>query len=182
MISQVETGECVEFFKIDWFCIVFFVSSNNFDGFNKKWNGLQIHHVFTSAKKPSQQQASKQRATMPTVIQLAAKVDALEQMVNNLSIAGQDERKPRNMTDKGVAHKAKILFYQDNKDNTATKQKTKEVYGNELPVTFENYHKLKKCTDSLYAALPSAEQDKYLLKAKEATPPSSKSRSKSKSK
>lgn len=131
-------------------------------------------------KQAKQATPTKQEATMPTVIQLAAKVDALEQMVNNLSIASNDERKPRNITEKGVTHKAKILFYQENKQTTATQQKAKQVYGNELQVTFDNYHKLKKCTDTMYAALPAEEQERYVLKAKQAANTSSQSKRKGK--
>jgi hypothetical protein len=104
---------------------------------------------------------------MPTIIQIAAKVDALEKMVSNMNISSQDETKhPRNMTEKGAAHKARILFYQENKDNVTTKEKAKEFYGEELAPTFKNYPKLKKCTDNMYAALPTEEKDKYVIKAK----------------
>lgn len=106
---------------------------------------------------------------MPTIVQIAAKVDALEKMVNNLSIKSKDEAQPkasRNMTDKGATHKAKILFYQDNKNNTIIKEKTKDTYGEELAPTFQNYPKVKKCTDSMFAALPTDEKEKYLIKAK----------------
>ncbi len=92
---------------------------------------------------------------MPTIIQIAAKVDALEKMVNNLSITSKEESKAhRNVTEKGVTHKAKILFYQDNKNNTTIKQKTKDTYGEELAPTFQNYPKVKKCTDNMFVALP----------------------------
>jgi hypothetical protein len=106
---------------------------------------------------------------MPTIIQIAAKVDALEKMVNNLSIKSKDEaqpKAPRNMTDKGATHKAKILFYQDNKNNTTIKEKTKDTYGEELAPTFQNYPKVKKCSDIMFAALPTNEKEKYLIKAK----------------
>lgn len=109
---------------------------------------------------------------MPTVIQIAAKVDALEKALNELTMTSkgtQEHKPPRNMTDKGAAHKAKILFYQENKDNVTTKEKAKEFYGKELAVTFENYPKLKKCTDDMYSALPTEEKDKYVIKAKNST-------------
>lgn len=104
---------------------------------------------------------------MSSVNEIAAKVSALEKMVSKLSVKSKGDKPPRNVTEKGIAHKAKILFYQDNKDNSAIKQKTKEVYGHELTVSFQNYPKLKKCTDSMYASLPTEEKDKYVIKAKQ---------------
>jgi hypothetical protein len=101
---------------------------------------------------------------MPSNIQLAAKVDALEKMIANINIG--EKSKPRNTTEKGVAHKAKILFYQDNKNNDSTKAKSKELFGAELGVSFQNYPKLKKCTDNMFDKLSANEKDKYIASAK----------------
>ena len=115
---------------------------------------------------------------MSKAAELAARVDALETMINKLSVtankkvgnskAEAEEKKPRNVTEKGLLHKAKMMFYQDNKGSTEVKKMFKENNGTELTVNFKNWHDVKKITDILFDELSQQEKQKYVKKAETA--------------
>jgi hypothetical protein len=111
---------------------------------------------------------------MSKAVELAARVDALEDLINKLSVSKNkksdaDSKKPRNVTEKGVLHKAKLLFYQANKDNADVKKMFKANYGEELTVSFKNWTVVKKITDVLFDELSDKQQQVYISKAEKAS-------------
>jgi hypothetical protein len=115
---------------------------------------------------------------MSKAAELAARVDALETMISKLSVVANkkgtntkaqvEDKKPRNITEKGIMHKAKLMFYQDNKDSEDVKQMFKENNGTQLTVNFKNWHDVKKITDILFDELSESNKQKYIKKAVEA--------------
>ncbi len=109
---------------------------------------------------------------MSKATQLNARVDALEELVSKLSVSTKktpnkkvnDDNKPRNVTEKGILHKAKLMFYQDNKDSAEVKEMFKENYGEELKVSFNNWTAVKKITDILFDELSEKEKQSYISK------------------
>jgi hypothetical protein len=117
---------------------------------------------------------------MTKAAELAARVDALEALVTKLSVtnndnkkgkgaADKDDKKPRCTTEKGVIHKAKLLFYQANKDSSEVKKMFKENNGQELTVNFKNWHDVKKITDILFDELSESDKQKHIKKAEATT-------------
>lgn len=113
---------------------------------------------------------------MTKAAELAARVDALEALVTKLSVTNnenkkakgtsqKDDKKTRNVTEKGVVHKAKLLFYQANKDSSEVKKMFKENNGEELTVNFKNWHDVKKITDILFDELSDSDKQNYIKKA-----------------
>jgi hypothetical protein len=111
---------------------------------------------------------------MSKAAELAARVDALETMISKLSVVAnkkgtntkaQEDKKPRNTTEKGIMHKAKLLFYQDNKNSEDVKQMFKENNGTELTVDFKNWHDVKKITDILFDELTESDKQRFIKKA-----------------
>jgi hypothetical protein len=129
------------------------------------------------ARSRKQEATSNQSLTrMTKATELAARIDALEALVTKLSVtnndnkktkaaAEKDDKKPRNVTEKGIIHKAKMLFYQANKDSSEVKKMFKENNGQELTVNFKNWHDVKKITDILFDELSEADKQKYIKKA-----------------
>jgi hypothetical protein len=112
---------------------------------------------------------------MSKATELAARVDALETMISKLSVVANknkganttqgEDKKPRNITEKGFTHKAKLIFYQENKDSAEVKKMFKENNGTELTVNFKNWHDVKKITDILFDELSESDKQKYIKKA-----------------
>lgn len=111
---------------------------------------------------------------------LNARVDALEALITKLSVTNnenkkgkvatdKEDKKPRNVTEKGVIHKAKLLFYQANKDSSEVKKMFKENNGQELTVSFKNWHDVKKITDILFDELSESDKQKYIKKAEDSS-------------
>jgi hypothetical protein len=79
-----------------------------------------------------------------------------------------NDKKARNCTDTGVLHKAKLLFYQDMKNDDdvmkIVKQKNKEL----TKVDFKNWRIVKEVTDTLFDKLSATKKENYMNKAKEA--------------
>lgn len=105
--------------------------------------------------------------------QLSERINALEALVSELSMNANNnkknaktEKKPRNMTDKGAYHKAKLLFYQENKNEDEVKLLFKENYGKDLTVSFGNWTMVKKITDILFEELSDSEKEKYIKMVK----------------
>jgi hypothetical protein len=114
---------------------------------------------------------------MSKAAELAARVDALETMISKLSVVANkkgtntkaqvEDKKPRNTTEKGIMHKAKLLFYQDNKNSEDVKQMFKENNGTDLTVDFKNWHDVKKITDILFDELSESDKQKFIKKAQD---------------
>jgi hypothetical protein len=104
--------------------------------------------------------------------ELSNKIEALEQMVAELMINNKNatkvakEKKPRNMTEKGHVHKAKLIFYQDNKGSDKVKQLVKERHSDDVTVSFKNWRKIKVITDEMFENLSDKQKDQYIEKAK----------------
>ena len=115
---------------------------------------------------------------MSKATELAARLDNLETLVSKLSIVANkkgtsakdqvENKKPRNITEKGIMHKAKLIFYQDNKGSEEVKKMFKENNGTELEVNFKNWHDVKKITDIMFDKLSESDKQKYIKKAEEA--------------
>lgn len=104
---------------------------------------------------------------MTKVADLVERVDALEALVSKLNIdISKTEKKPRNITEKGELHKAKLLFYQEKKDTKEVKAAYKKEHGEELKVSFKNWTQVKKITDIMFDKLSSDGKDTYIEKAK----------------
>ena len=107
--------------------------------------------------------------------ELSNKIEALEQMVAELMINNKNatkvakEKKPRNMTEKGHMHKAKLIFYQDNKGSDKVKQLVKERHSDDVTVSFKNWRKIKVITDEMFENLSDKQKDQYIEKAKSST-------------
>lgn len=111
---------------------------------------------------------------MTKVADLAIRIDALEALVGKLSIEADNkainkkEKKPRNMTEKGELHKAKLLFYQEKKGTKEVKTAYKIEYGEDLTMTFKNWTQVKKITDAMFSELSSNDKDKYIQNVRNA--------------
>jgi hypothetical protein len=106
---------------------------------------------------------------MTKVADLAIRMGALEALVGKLSIeTDKKEKKPRNMTEKGELHKAKLLFYQEKKGTKEVKTAYKIEYGEDLTMTFKNWTQVKKITDAMFSELCSNDKDKYIQKSRNA--------------
>ena len=107
--------------------------------------------------------------------ELSNKIEALEQMVAELMINNKKaakatkvakEKKPRNITEKGHVHKAKLIFYQEKKGSENVKQLVKERYSDDVTVSFKNWRKIKVITDEMFENLSDKQKDQYIEKAK----------------
>jgi hypothetical protein len=114
-------------------------------------------------------------------VELANKVEALEKLINELIVSTKSsksskddkketkEKKPRNVTDKGFAHKAKLIFYQEMKETEEVKQAVcKKLSNEDTEITFKNWRQTKAITDEMYEKLSKSDMDKYIEKAKTA--------------
>jgi hypothetical protein len=112
---------------------------------------------------------------MSKAAELASRVDALEAMISKLSVVANkkgsnnnskdEDKKPRHITEKGLTHKAKLLFYQESKNSAEVKKMFKENNGTELTVNFKNWHDVKKITDILFDELSESDKQKYIKNA-----------------
>ena len=106
---------------------------------------------------------------------LNARIDALEALVSKLSVSNAkdgskkgtktEDKKPRNMTEKGKLHKAKLLYYQENKNSAEVNKMYKENFGEELSVSFRNWTVVKSLTDILFDELNDTQKQVYIKKA-----------------
>ena len=104
-------------------------------------------------------------ANIAELQQLADKLASLETTIKNLDIktdngVSKDKgKKSRNMTDAGALHKAKLIYYQENKNSNEVKDALK---GN---VSFQNWRVAKEVTDKMFDNLPQSKKDEYVKKA-----------------
>jgi hypothetical protein len=101
---------------------------------------------------------------------LSERIDAIEAMLNELNEMTVNDKKvtkkSRNITDKGILQKAKLMFYQDNKNIDNVKTMLKKKYSSEnVSVSFKDWRKVKVCTDELFDGLSQSKKDEYVKKA-----------------
>jgi hypothetical protein len=100
-----------------------------------------------------------------------AKLDGLENLLKGLSVGNvkSTDKKPRNCTEKGVAHKAKLMFYQSKKSDALVKKIANERYGDSLTNNnFKDWQKIKAITNEMFDALPQNEKDMLIKMARDA--------------
>jgi len=85
--------------------------------------------------------------------------------VNTTQDKGGKDKKPRNMTDAGALHKAKLIYYQEMKNSTdvKTQLKAKDMDS----ISFKNWRTAKDITDEMFDKLSQAKKDEYIKKAQE---------------
>jgi hypothetical protein len=103
--------------------------------------------------------------------ELTDKLSNLENAIKGLSIKPngdkdkEKEKKPRNMTDAGALHKAKLIYYQEMKNSNEVKVllKAKDLDN----ISFTNWRVAKEVTDQLFDKLSQAKKDTYIKKAQD---------------
>jgi hypothetical protein len=64
-------------------------------------------------------------------------------------------------------HKAKLLYYQNVKNNEEVMKRVQKKYNNVEKVDFKNWRCVKEITDEMFEQLSSAKKQEYLDKARE---------------
>jgi hypothetical protein len=100
--------------------------------------------------------------------EMNAKLDSIETALKGLSMNNIKEKKPRNCTDAGALHKAKLMYYQNVKNSDDVMKIVKEKNKNVEKVDFKNWRIIKETTDGMFEKLSSAKKQEYLIKAREA--------------
>ena len=98
--------------------------------------------------------------------ELNAKLSNIETALKGLSVNCQ-EKKPRNCTDTGMLHKAKLLYYQTVKNSEEVMKLVQKKHNNVAKVDFKNWRCVKEITDEMFEKLSSAKKQEYLNKARE---------------
>lgn len=104
--------------------------------------------------------------------ELTDKLSNLENAIKGLNVKSSGdngcskEKKPRNMTDAGALHKAKLIYYQEMKNTNEVKVilKAKDLES----VSFKNWRVAKEATDQMFEKLSQAKKDVYIKKAHDA--------------
>lgn len=99
--------------------------------------------------------------------ELNAKLASIETALKGLTVNNIKEKKPRNCTQTGALHKAKLLYYQDVK-NTGEVMKTVKQKHNIEKVDFKNWRMIKEITDGMFEKLSSTKKQEYINKAQDA--------------
>lgn len=134
---------------------------------------LTIKKANTSNQSKNKQSKQKQaitavKATMSNQAQLKElndKLSVLENALKGLTVNTTKDKKPRNMTDAGALHKAKLIYYQEMKNSAEVKAqlKTKDMDS----ISFKNWRTAKDITDEMFDKLSQAKKDEYVKKAQE---------------
>lgn len=96
-----------------------------------------------------------------------SKLNSIETAIKRLSINAQtNDKKPRNCTDTGLLHKAKLLYYQNVKGSDEVMKLVKQRHNNIDKVDFKNWRSVKEITDGLFDKLSSSKKQEYMDKAK----------------
>jgi len=98
--------------------------------------------------------------------ELNAKLSSIETALKGLSMNNIKEKKPRNCTDTGALHKAKLLYYQEVKNNDEVMKLVKQKNSNVEKVDFKNWRIIKQITDDMFEKLSSAKKQEYISKAR----------------
>lgn len=100
--------------------------------------------------------------------ELNAKLSNIETALKGLSVnCNNKEKKPRNCTDTGLLHKAKLLYYQTVKNSEEVIKLVQKKHSNVAKVDFKNWRCVKEITDEMFEKLSSAKKQEYLDKARE---------------
>lgn len=102
--------------------------------------------------------------------ELNVKLSNIETALKGLTVNcnNNKEKKPRNCTDTGLLHKAKLLYYQTVKNSEEVIKIVQKKHSNVAKVDFKNWRLVKEITDEMFENLPSAKKQDYLNKAREA--------------
>jgi hypothetical protein len=100
--------------------------------------------------------------------EMNAKLESIETALRGLSMNNIKEKKPRNCTDTGALHKAKLLYYQSVKNSDEVMNAVKDKNKNVEKVDFKNWRIVKETTDTMFEKLSSGKKQEYLIKAREA--------------
>lgn len=101
--------------------------------------------------------------------ELDTKLSNIETALKGLTMncTNNKEKKPRNCTDTGVLHKAKLLYYQTVKNSEEVMKLVHKKHSNVDKVDFKNWRCVKETTDEMFEKLSSAKKQEYLDKARE---------------
>lgn len=102
--------------------------------------------------------------------ELTDKLSNLENVIkglNSLNIkpSGNKEKKPRNMTDVGAVHKAKLIYYQEMKNSNEVKVLLKAQGLDDI--SFKNWRVAKEVTDKMFDKLSLSMKENYTKKAQD---------------
>lgn len=105
--------------------------------------------------------------------ELTARIAALETLVvSKLSIK---DKKPRNVTEKGILQKAKMIYYHENKNSATVQNMLKKKFNistdEVLKPSFKDWRKIKVCTDEMFEKLSVSEVEKLKKQAETAKLP-----------
>lgn len=96
--------------------------------------------------------------------ELNAKLASIETALKGLTMNNSKDKKPRNCTDTGALHKAKLLYYQEVKNNDEVMKLVKQKNNNIEKVDFKNWRIIKEITDDMFEKLSSAKKQEYINK------------------
>lgn len=99
--------------------------------------------------------------------ELNAKLASIETALKGLSVNNVKEKKPRNCTDTGALHKAKLLYYQDVKNSDEVMKTVKKKHADVEKINFKNWRMIKEITDEMFEKLSSAKKQEYISKARD---------------
>lgn len=101
--------------------------------------------------------------------ELNAKISNIETALKGLSVNcnNNKEKKPRNCTDTGLLHKAKLLYYQTVKNSEEVMKLVQNKHSNIVKADFKNWRCVKEITDEMFEKLSSAKKQEYLDKARD---------------
>lgn len=107
--------------------------------------------------------------------ELTARIAALEALAVKRLAGTDDTKKPRNVTDKGLLAKAKMVFYHENKMSKPVQDMLKKKYNissnDVVKPSFAEWRKVKTCTDELFDKLPASQVEKLKKRSESAKLP-----------
>lgn len=101
--------------------------------------------------------------------ELNAKLSNIETALKGLSMNcnNDKDKKPRNCTETGLLHKAKLLYYQSVKNSDEVMKLVQKKHNTVDKVDFKNWRCVKEITDEMFEKLSSSKKQEYLDKARE---------------
>lgn len=132
---------------------------------------MTINKQLQLTSKQAIKQSTMAKNNLSQLQELTDKLSNLENAIKGLSIKPngdkekEKEKKPRNMTDAGALHKAKLIYYQEMKSSNEVKVllKAKDLDN----ISFKNWRVAKEVTDQLFDKLSQAKKDTYIKKAQD---------------
>lgn len=142
---------------------------------HKKWKShsrdfyIDYQQIITIQKKRarSKKQGAMAKSNLNQLQELTDKLSNLENAIKGLSIkpSGNKEKKPRNMTDAGALHKAKLIYYQEMKNSNEVKALLKAQGLDDI--SFKNWRVAKEVTDKMFDKLSLSTKENYTKKAED---------------